>query len=303
MAQAHASRHSISYVAESTFGTTPGTPTMLELRNNGSTLGLKKDSFVSEEIRNDRQIVDMRHGVRRVEGDISFELSYGAFDDFLAAVMFGAWATNVLKTGVAKTSFSIERAFADVSEYHQLTGCLINTMSLDIAPNAMITGSFGIFGKDMAVSATPLDASVTAAAANPPFDGFTGSLLEGGGAALITALSLNLNNNLNPTYVIGADSANEIIEGASVVTGEATFLFESEALLNKFLAETESSISVTLEGASGGDLTFLIPRLKYTGGDPDVSSSNEGILLRAPFQALRDSTEATNLKITRTPAA
>ena len=304
MAQAQGSRHSISYVAESTFGTTPGTPSMIELRNTGTTFATRKDNFVSNEIRNDRQVVDLRHGVRRADGDINFELSYGAFDDFLEAALFGTWSTNVLKAGVTPKFFTIERAFADASEYWPFTGCMVNSMSLEITPNGMVTGSFGIIGTGtMTPASSALDASVTAAPTNPPFDGFTGSIEEGGGAVNnVTGLSIALNNNLNPTYVVGSDTAPQILAGQSILTGTSTHFFESEALLNKFLAETESSIEVTLEGISGGDITILIPRVKYTSADVDVTNANDGLLVSMPWHALRDSSETTNLKITRTPA-
>jgi hypothetical protein len=303
MAQAQGSRHSISYVNEVTFGTTPVTPSMLELRNTGTTLKASKDNFVSEEIRNDRQIVDMRHGLKKIGGDINFELTYGAFDDFLEAALFGTWAANVLKAGTTAKFFSIERAFADVSEYHLFTGCMVNTLSLNIAPNAMVTGTLGIIGKNVTVSGTAADASITPAAANPPFDGFTGTISEGGsGVDNVTSLTLELNNNLNPAFVIGSDVTPQILAGRSILTGTLQAFFESETLLNKFLNETESSISVTLEGVSGGDHTILIPRIKYTAGDVDVTTADDGLLISLPFQAMRDSSEATNFKITRVPA-
>lgn len=303
MAQAQGSRHSISYVNEVTFGTTPGTPSMLELRNTGTTLKATKDAFVSEEIRNDRQIVDMRHGLKKIGGDINFELCYGAFDDFLEAALFGSWSTNVLKAGTTAKFFSIERAFADVSEYHLFTGCMVNTFSLNIQPNAMVTGTFGIVGKNVTIGSSAADASVTAAATHPPFDGFTGTISEGGSSVdNVTSLTLELNNNLNPAFVIGSDVTPQILAGRSILTGTLQAFFESEALLNKFLNETESSISVTLEGISGGDHTILIPRIKYTAGDVDVTTADDGLLISLPFQAMRDSSEATNFKITRVPA-
>lgn len=303
MVQSQGSRHSISYVPEVTFGVTPGTPSMVELRNTGTTLAVQKDSFTSEEIRNDRQIVDMRHGVRRATGDVNFELSYGAFDDWLEAALFSTWATNVLKVGVTPKSFTVERAFADISEFQPFTGVMVNSMSLNIVPNAMVTGSFGLIGAGlMTPASTALDAAVTAAASNPPFDGFTGTITEGGGAASVTSLSLELNNNLAPVYIIGSDTAPQILAGRSILTGTLTSFFESEAMLNKFLAETESSLSLTLEGASGGDLTILLPRIKYTAATVDVSNADDGILVQMPFQALRDASEATNIKITRVPA-
>lgn len=303
MAQAQGSRHSVSYVPEVTFGTTPGTPSMLELRNTGVTLNTVKDNFVSNEIRNDRQVVDMRHGLKRIEGDINFELGYGYLDDMLEAALFGSWSTNVLKAGITPKFFSIERAFADVAQYEVFTGCMIDRLSLSIQPNAMITGSFGFIGKNMTISGTALDASITAAAANAPYDGFSGSISEGGGAVdNITQITLELQNNLAPSYVVGLETTPQILAGRSILTGEVTAFFESATLLNKFLNETESSISLSLIGlGSAGDLTILIPRIKYSSANVNVQNADDGLLLSMPFQALRDSSEATNLKITRVP--
>lgn len=303
MAQAQGSRHSISYIPEVTFGVTPSTPSMIEFRSTGTTLAVRKDNFVSNEIRNDRQITDLRHGAKRADGDLNFELSYGAFDDWLEGALMGAWSTNVLKAGVTPKSFTVERAHADISEYHPFKGVMVNTMSLNVVPNAMITGAFGVIGAGaMTAASSPLDASVTAATGHPPFDGFTGSLTEGGSAALVTSISLELNNNLNPVYVVGSDIANNTFLGRSILTGSLSALFETEAMLNKFLAETESSLSVTLEGLAGGDLTIAVPLLKYTSADYDVSNADDGILLNMNWQALRDDSEATNMKITRIPA-
>ncbi len=300
MAQATGSRHSVSYVAETVFNTTPATPSMLELRHTSCNLAVEKDQFESEEIRGDRQIDDHRHGARRGNGPIGAELSHNAYDDFLEAGLGGTWTTNVLKAGTTFKSFTIERAFNDITKYQPYTGCVIDTIDLTIPVDGMVTAEFGIVGSgSMTPSDTPLDADITAAASNPPFDGFTGSLSEGGSGANCTSLTLNLNNNLFATYVIGTNVAHGINLGRSNLTGEATFLFESETLLNKFLQETESSIQAVLTDPSSNSLTIDIPRLKYTAGTLDVTTADEGIVVVMPFQALRDGTEETNLKLTR----
>src|SRR5690606_20720502 len=156
----------------------------------------------------------------------------------------------------------IERAFADVSEYHQFVGCMVNSLSLNIAPNAMVTGSFGIIGKDVTIASSPLDAEVTAAAAHPPFDGFTGSISEGGGGVgNVTVRARELQNRLSPAFVIGSPVPRRILAGRATLTGNPTAVRECEALLPRFVLETESSLSLTLAGAGRGDLTIPIPRI------------------------------------------
>lgn len=292
----------IAFVPEVTFGTTPGTPTMKLLRFTGGFPNVEKPGFVSEEIRSDGQITDMRHGMRRVNADLGFELSYGAFDGWLEAALGGTWTTDVLKAGRTARFFSIEERHTDITQYAVTTGVVVNSMSLNIQPEAMVTGSFGVVGRNQAWSGTSLG-SPTAVASHPPFSGFTGAIEEGGGAvANLTALEINLARNVEPIFVVGpSDLAKEMNLGQNVVTGTATFLLESATLLTKFLNETESSIEVTLDGPSGDDLTILIPRLKYTGAARQRGVGTS-IVVSMPFQALLDSSAGTNLQFTRVPA-
>jgi len=301
---ADGSLHRLAYVAEVTYGTTPATPAFTTVRNTGTTLGLQKDIIQPAELRADRHIADFRHGAKQVSGDINFELSYGSYDVLLEALMGGTWNANVLKAGVTRRSFTIERYFADLasgSPYHRFTGCEVNTLSMAINANSVVTGSFGIVGKDLSLNAAIVSgATYPAATTSSPLDSFSGSISEGGGAiATVTEMSLSVDNGLDPRFVVGSDSTIRPSIGRSNITGSVTVYFDDTTMLAKFINETESSISVTVTNA-GGTLAFFLPRVKYTGGQPDVSDEGP-ISLVMPFQALRATSEATNLQITRTP--
>lgn len=112
-------RVAMKYVKESTFGTTPGTPTMTTVRLTGESLKQATASTKSQEIRSDRQIPDVVRTGINVEGDINFELSPGGsgtagpFDDFIAsAVQASAWVADVVSTGTytPATSTTFTRA-------------------------------------------------------------------------------------------------------------------------------------------------------------------------------------------------
>jgi hypothetical protein len=117
----------VRYVPEVTYGTTPTTPSMVELRYTSCSMQLTKDSFQSAELRSDRQIFGFKQGNQRGGGDLAFEFSWKEFDPFLEAALFGKWNSNVLKASwdaeatPAKSnpvsSFSIERAFSDIAQY------------------------------------------------------------------------------------------------------------------------------------------------------------------------------------------
>ncbi len=304
-------RHSMAYIAEVTYGTTPATPAFSDIRHTSASLGLSKTSLESTELRDDRQIAHFRHGNKSVSGDIGFELSYGSFDDFLEAVLGGTWAadtpalgTDQLQVGTTRRSFTVERKFAnlDTPEYHRYTGLELNTFNLSVTPDAMVTGTFGAIAQDNAI-ATAIIAGATygAATTTEPFDSFSGVITEGGSAiGVVTSLEMSLENGLNPLFVVGSDVTEQPSIGKSRVTGSIGVFFQSKTLLEKFINETASSLVFTLVDPAGNEYDFTLPNIKYTGGQPDVSGEGE-VSLTMPFTALYDSTEGSNLTIERTP--
>jgi hypothetical protein len=301
MAFATGGYHGLRYVAETAFGVTPDTPEMNTVRHTGCSLILSKDSFQSNELRADRQISDMRQGANQIGGNVDFELTYGDFDAFLEAALFGTWATDVLKAGVDEKYFTLERAFADIAQYGVFKGCMMNSLSLSIQPNAIVTGSFGVLGKSAAYSAVELDATPTDASTNSPFDSFSGVIKEGGAIiGVVTGLDLSLDNGGSPQYVIGSPDTPRITNGRSTLTGTLNAFFEDTTMIDKFINETESSIELTLGDGVSSSYTILLPRIKYSGADNSVSGEDP-IVLDMPFQAIYDATEATNIKITRIP--
>lgn len=311
---ADGSRHSMRFVPEATYGVTPATPAFDIIRHTGTTLGLSKEALQSEEIRDDRQIADFRHGARQAGGDISIELSYGSFDKILEALLGGTWTadtpavgTDQLKAGTTRRSFTVERFFGDIltadKPYHRFTGVEFNTLQLQINANAMVTGTIGVVGKDLATdTAIVAGATYNTASTTSPLDSFTGTLNEAGTPiAVITEIQFNLDNGLDPRFVVGSKNTIRPSIGRSNISGQITAYFENSLLLDKFINETESDIEFNLPDGAGNNLKFILPRIKYNGGQPDVQGEGP-ITLAMPFQALLDSVTGTNIIIERTPA-
>lgn len=308
MAFASGSNHSMAYIAEVTYGVTPATPVFKPLRHTGTTLGLSKDSLQSEELRSDRQIAAFRHGNKQVGGDVSSEIAYSDFDDMLEAATCGTWAvdtptagTDKLTAGLIRRSFTIERHFADINEYIRYTGCEVNSLSLSVAPNAIVTGAFTMIGKDQDPSnAVVAGSTYSASTGGTPFDSFSGSVLEGGVAiGIVTSIDLNIENSIEPNFVVGSATTAGNTIGRSNVTGSVTAYFDSMALMNKFINETSTSLKFDLVSDLGNTLSVELPNVKYGSGQPDVSGDGS-ITLSLDFQALYDATADTNIVILKT---
>ena len=299
------SRTGISYVTETVFGTTPVTPSLLQLPVLSSELDISKTTYDSEDILPDRQLRLHRHGTRTVGGNIEVDLRKGVYDDFLESAMFGTWATNVLKVGSTVKSFSIEEASEDIAQFRLFTGCVVNQLSVDVRPNQNVKTTFDLVGKDMTIAGTSVDAVKTAAAANQPHDSFSGFIkLGNAGSAgttstVITAMNFSLSNDLGPTFTVGALTTPQLEYGRAMVSGELTAYFEDATLINRFLNETETAVELQVGSPTAtSSYNFLFPRVKFDGAKLGLNTLKSRTIT-IPFVALYDTTEATVLKITR----
>jgi len=385
MAFSSGAQRDLYYAKETSYGVGPSPLDMTEVRNTEDTISLVRDSFVSDERRGDRGIHDMRLGNKQPAGDISFEFSYGAFDDFLLAGLgasawvapytnlavnvtvdadektytraTGSWLTSgvkvgdtitvtgltttadnitakvtavtatiltfgdatgladitvaeggvfntdarLIKKGSTVTSFAIEKAFTDVNEYQLYTGGIVNTVNLEVSPNAMITGSFGMMFQDAENGGTVYHNDITGVVTNRPFDAFTGYIKENDTTnSIASSLSISLDNGFERNFVLMQNTAPQMTSGKSNVTGSVTLYFSDSLIYDKFVNETESSIELRLADDENNGYVITLPRIKYTSADTPVSSDG-AIINTMNFQALDDETEESNIIIRRQP--
>lgn len=289
----------LAYIAEVTYGTTPATPAFQVINPTSHSLGLEKETFQSETIRSDRQLNDFRHGVRQVSGDIGIEFRDASWDDLLQAVMMGTWSTDVLKAGTTRRSFTIERFFSDITRYRRAVGCEFNSFSLECPASGIVTGTFGVIGMDDTGAGTAIaSSSYTADPNENVMDSLSGSITVGGSAVTcITSIKLTLENGIENLPVVGEVTRIRGAAGRSIVTGELTAFYQDDTLLDAFDNESEVAIVFTLTDGTA-TYTFTLPKVKFTGGKPEVGGERE-VSITMPFQAIYSSGDATQLKIER----
>lgn len=103
MVQASGVFKQVAYKVEASYGVAPAASGAQLLRRVVSDLSLTKETYQSSEIRTDQQVQDMRHGVRRVAGNINGELSPGTYKDFMAAALRRDFAAVSAISGVSVT--------------------------------------------------------------------------------------------------------------------------------------------------------------------------------------------------------
>lgn len=303
---ADASRSYLAYVAESAWNQTPAVPELLLLRTTSMNFRQTTQTAESQELRPDRQIPDVIRVGAGAEGQFDFELSYGAFDDMLQALLAGTWTADVLTQGVVARSFTFEQfdtTGAGFDAYSVFTGMRIGSATLNLRPNEIVTGQFSATGAIGSVSGTSLDATPTAAPTNEIMNAVDNiTLLNEGGAAIanVMGLELSFENNLREQPALSSLSGIGIGYGRFRVSGTLEAYFRGIPLYEKYLDFTATSLSFTVQDAAGNSYAVSIPRIKYTEGDKQAGGNDQDIILRLPFTAMIDPGAGHTIQITRT---
>jgi hypothetical protein len=299
---ASGSRHSLALVPEVAYAVTPATPAFVPIRHNSTTLSLAKSSLQSAELRPDRQIAGYRTGTKSANGDIVSEItSGGSFDSLLALALMGEWNGDTLKAGLLRNTVSIERFFSDIGQYSRFRGCEVTKIAIAIKNGALATSTFSIWSNDAdpMAQAAIVGSTYDAATTTQPMTGLEAAVKEGGAVlSLISDVAFTLDNGISPTYVVGQSNSLQPSVGKSNLTGTITAYFSDAVLYNKFVNETPTSLEFTLNDRAGNSYKFLLPNVHYTAAPLPVSGDGP-ITIAIPFQGLFDSTEASNITVTR----
>lgn len=308
MTIASTARSRVAYIPEVTYGTTPATPAFQELRRTSGNLVTKKGTVVSDEIRLDRNVRDEFMVSQDVNGSYDFELSYGSYDDLLAAVMFGDWSSNVLWNGSTEKSFTFEET-VDLGggsyAYSRFAGVEASTLALNFNSRAAVKGSISLMGQQETTGTAIISgATYTAPNTNKIETAVSVASLAIAGLSpvpKIKSLSLNINNNLRIRDRVGSLYTEQFGMGQADVTGQIEVYFESNAVYDQVLAHGGGALSLTVGAVTAKKYTFNMPNVVFLDGARKIGGKNDDVMASIPFRALYDGSNGS-LSITRAVA-
>lgn len=311
MAIANTSQTQIALIAETSFGVTPtgvGQPAFKNLRVTGESMAPTRQNTATNEIRSDRNIPSLIYTSGGAEGSLEFELGHASFDDILAAVLMGAWSTDVLKNGATQTSFTLEKLMemGATDQYHRYLGLVLDQLSLSLAVGEIVRGSVSAQSK-LPTTATAILTGATYAAASTvdPYStgaGFASLTMTGITAPILTAVQLQVANNLRRRDKLGSTDPDSFGYGRCNVSGSIDAYFSDAELLAAFLAGTASSLSFTLGSTTAQKQTWSIPNIKFTSCEVTNPGVDQDVMVRLGFQGLYSSGDAASIKVTRNVA-
>lgn len=299
----------VGYIVESEIGTTPATPEVKWLPYTGTTLKLTREAIESERLGNPFAF-GTRHGNNQVGGDVSAELVYGDFDELLAAGIGSSFVedtpavgTDQAKAGVGRQSFTFVRKTGDLG-YDYFSGGEINTTAFEVGQNGNVSLTFGVIATSKKDGHTEIvDSTYVDASDRLPIAGFDVTLRKGGTeVAIATQVSLNVNRNLERSFVIGSRDTGAKVKGKMLIDGSLTLQFLDYDYQDEFKAETRTDLELVFtDPTDASEFVIKLPNVLPMSADDDVSGDGE-IPLNVSFNGEYDLTEDTAIIYERTPA-
>lgn len=301
---ADGSENTMAVIAEATAGTTPASPAFKLLRITNENLVANYETLVSNELRADATVSDVRRAGLEVSGDINFELHKAAiFEDLIGAALRNTWTTNVAKGGLLKPAFTMERKVVGsaATSYLRFQGSRIGGMSLNFDPGEIVTGSFKVTGTAHSAATTILtSATYAAASTSPVMAGIDVTSLAVSGVAGVDylGLTMELDNNLRIQRKLGTTAARGVGYGRRQITGTLMAYFEDLTAYNAFLNNSTPSIIATCSDGTDS-FTITVPKVRITGGEVPTPGNDQDVTLTLNWQAIYDSTLQTDIQFAR----
>lgn len=310
MAVAQGSETQLAYLMETTPGVIPDDPTWKIARYVTEGVTLDKQTISSDEVRPDRNRTDITDVGRQVTGPVNTLLSYGTYDDWLEALLCGAWTTNVLKNGLVKKTAAFEKKFelGATDVFTRYLGCRFNTLDLQLNAKQNVTANWGVMGTGSPAAATAIidDATYTDPTTSPVLNAALNvgviSLTGITATPKLQTLSLRINNNITPIEVIGQYDTYDFTYGLFDVSGSFTAVFENKDLFDAVVNHSDLALSFTIGASANNKYTFALPKIKAMNGSPVGPGNGRAVVMEVPFQAKFDATLGATMSVTRAVA-
>lgn len=220
-------------------------------------------------------------------------------------------STWIPQTGHTDKDFGIEHYYADLAQSELFLGCKIDKIALSLPPTGMATISMDVMGQDLAETAAKRGGvaptaqyftTPTAVTSTGVLAAVNGVLRVGGNVvANLTGLSIDVDPNFSGDPVVGSNVIPQLFAGKVLVSGQFTAYFDSVAMRDAFVNETEVDLVgvFTSDNTATSDfIAFTLPRIKV--GGAAKSDSDTSIVQTFPFQALLNNAGGTGVATEKT---
>ncbi|CAB4177912.1 hypothetical protein UFOVP1004_38 [uncultured Caudovirales phage] len=262
----------INIYSESTWGTRPGSPSIINLPVSNYGVSMQRNSRQTQPHYGQFGAVTTHHVNGMLSGQIAGELSGvepTASATSLADTIVG-WAFGS-ETSKFLPSYGVEAIEGGIAD-HQHNGLRVNTFTLSGSESQAITYTLDVMGKNE----TDLGGTATAMTIDmkgfPGFEFFDSTLTIGGTAYDMKSFQIQRQNNLKVHYA-GSQTPAVLVRGNRLTSFQCV-LFKQDAqwdTIRRSFTETDVAIVLTIKGRHAGTgasgtfrkLVFTMPSCRY----------------------------------------
>lgn len=302
-------------VEESTYDTTPATPSTVQLRCSDIRPREEQRLIQNAAYKGDRKpgppFRDVLNGSVQVTmpvyiDEIGWILKHGLG---AAATTGSDPYTHTFKAGFSgasegdiPTSLGVEIGYTDLdtAQYQRFTGMRVSEVVIPFGPGGPAQMQVTLVGNPptAAYATSAWDSSPTSYTSDALSMTDISAMTEGGSAStIVLGGEIRLSNGLDSSMhtVNNSGKLGALPSGLVSVSGTVRVMYQSATELNKAINNTESSLGVTWTSGSTS-LALTIPELKYDRTCPEPGSGS-GLVVSLPFMAFEGNhADATLLK-------
>jgi hypothetical protein len=123
--------------------------------------------------------------------------------------------------------------------------------------------------------------------------------IDAAGLNFVLEATIEMNNNLRRQPAVGVFGASGIGLGEFSVTGTLSTYFDNDEILQVILANDETTLDLITQGGDGRSMIFDLPRIKFSGGAPDVPGKNQDVTIPGTYQAILEPTLGYTMSVQR----
>lgn len=289
---AQGSQSGIAIRPESVWGVLdPGIFEGVNFTEEDMSFGIKNE--ISKNVRPDRQTADLVQVGAECSGGFNTEFQATNLDSMLPAFFWAAgWeadtpavGSQTIKNGVTKSSFSIERANNDVSQFFLYTGMVPNTIEMTLEAGSPVICNVDFVGKEEQLNqvqwgtGNPTPAPVTPIMSSVSSVGsikIDSVPLE---SCLIQKASWKLDNKVEgKTGVAVLGNCNA--DGKSIeLTGSLSLYFNDQTYYQKYLNSTAFSLEFTLIDSAGNTYVIELAKCKFDEATANVTGKDDDVMM------------------------
>lgn len=235
-----------------------------------------------------------------ITGDISAELAYGIYDDFLAAAFWSDWTVadtdpSQLTIGDTRKMLAVTKDFTDVGTsgvYYAFKGVHVNKLTIEVTTDGIVKVTFGLMGLGYETQKTvSYSAGAAATIVGPKASGISiGDILYEGAPidVCVEAFTFELDNQAEIQKCLGSNMYGGNIHAMIAnANGSMTIAFSETAYDILELQRTGGtmSIEVPITFSDGTGYTIVVPKAQISGDIPSPSG-NELVTAEVTYMAV-----------------